>query len=94
MEAFPYVIKNKKESVNIVVDALSQRYTLISVFHTRLIGFRLIVELYKKDPYFAKVYEKCTKGENGGYLRQEGFFFKFGRLCIPFFWLNSRAFGT
>lgn len=84
MEAFPYVIEYKKLSVNVVADALSRRYALISMLNTRLMGFELIVQLYEKDPYFAKIYEDCTKGAKEDYFRQEGFLFKAGRLCIPF----------
>ena len=64
--------------MNIVADSLSRRYALISMLNTRLMGFELIVELYKEDPYFAKVYEECTKGAKGGYFWQEGFLFKSG----------------
>ena len=45
IEAFPYVIKYKKESVNVVADALLQKYALISMLNMRLMGFELIVEL-------------------------------------------------
>ena len=31
-------------------------------------SFELIVELYKKDPYFATIYEECTKGAKEGYF--------------------------
>lgn len=69
MEAFPYVIEYKKLSVNVVADALSRRYALISMLNTRLMGFELIVQLYEKDPYFAKIYEDCTKGAKEDYFR-------------------------
>ena len=41
-------------------------------------GFELIVELYEKDPYFAKIYEDCMKGAKVGYFQQVGFLFKAG----------------
>ena len=84
METFPYVIKYKNGSVNVIADALLRRYTLISMLNMRLMGFELIVELYEKDPYFAMIYEDCIKGAKEGYFRQEGFLFRAGRLCIPF----------
>ena len=84
MEAFPYVIKYKKRSMNIVDDALSRRYALISILNTRLMGFELIVELYEKDPYVAKIYEECTKGAKEGYFQYEAFLFNARQLCIPF----------
>jgi len=39
MESFPYVIKYKKGQVNVVADALSRRYALISMLNARLMGF-------------------------------------------------------
>ena len=54
------------------------------MLNTRLISFDLIVELYEKDPYFAKIYEEYSKGAKEGYFSQERFLFKGGRLCIPF----------
>ena len=46
MKTFPYAIKYKKCSVNVVADTLLRRYTLISMLNTRLMGFDLIIELY------------------------------------------------
>lgn len=83
METFPYIIKYKKGSVNVVADALSRRYALISMLNTRLLGFEVLVALYEKDPFFAKIYEECKKGSREGYFQQEGFLFRGGWLCIP-----------
>jgi len=38
MESFSYIIKYKKGQVNVVVDALSRRYTLTSMLNARLMG--------------------------------------------------------
>ena len=42
IEAFPYFIKYKKGNSNIVADALSQRYDLITMMNVKLLGFELI----------------------------------------------------
>ena len=84
MGTFPYVIKYKKGRVNIVADTFSQRYTLISMLNTRLMGFELIVELYEKDPYVAKIYKDCTKGAEEGYFQQEGFLFRADRIVLEY----------
>ena len=62
-------------NTNIVTDALSRRHTLISILSTRLMGFYLMIDLYKEDLHFAKIYEECAKGAKEDYFRHEGFLF-------------------
>jgi hypothetical protein len=49
IETFPYVIKYKQGKENIVADALSRRYVLLSTLEARFLGFQHIKELYKDD---------------------------------------------
>jgi len=49
LEQFTYVIKYKKGSTNIVVDALSRRHALFSKLGAQILGFENIQELYKED---------------------------------------------
>ena len=42
-----YVIKYKQGKENIVADALSRRYVLLSTLHARFLGFEHIKELYR-----------------------------------------------
>jgi hypothetical protein len=39
MESFSYVIKYKKGQVNVVANALSRRFSLISMLNARPMGF-------------------------------------------------------
>ena len=39
IETFPYVIKYKQGKENIVADALSRRYALMSTLNAKLLGF-------------------------------------------------------
>jgi hypothetical protein len=55
MESFPYVIKYKKGQVNVVADALSRSFALISMLNARLMGFEQVKEQYANDSYFANV---------------------------------------
>ncbi|XP_073107019.1 uncharacterized protein [Elaeis guineensis] len=71
-----------KRNVNIVADALSRRYALISLLNAKLMGFELIMDQYKGDPNFANIYEECEKGDVNGYYRHDGYLFKSGWLCI------------
>jgi len=59
LEKFPYVIKYKKGSTNIVADALSRRHALFSKLGAQILGFVNILELYKEDPNFAPTFAKC-----------------------------------
>ncbi|GKU88758.1 hypothetical protein SLEP1_g2985 [Rubroshorea leprosula] len=49
LETFPYVIKCKQGKENIVANALSHIYTLISTLCAKLLGFEYIKELYAND---------------------------------------------
>ncbi|KAH9705002.1 Endonuclease [Citrus sinensis] len=61
IEPFPYVIKYKQGKENVVADALSRRYALISTLNAKLLGFEYIKELYVNDPDFANVFNACEK---------------------------------
>jgi hypothetical protein len=78
-----YVIKYKKGQVNVIVDALSRRYALISILNARLLGFEQVKDHYANDSYFAKVIVECAKGACDGFFMHEGYLFKMGRMCIP-----------
>ena len=76
LEQFPYVIKYKKGSTNIVADALSRRHVLFSKLGAQILGFDNI-----KD--FASIFAKCEHRAQEGYYVTEGYLSKEGKLCIP-----------
>ncbi|WVZ64557.1 LOW QUALITY PROTEIN: hypothetical protein U9M48_014055 [Paspalum notatum var. saurae] len=45
--SFPYIIKHKKGKDNVIADALSRRYTLLSQLYHRIFGLETIKGLYK-----------------------------------------------
>ena len=49
IETFPYVIKYKQGKKNIVANALSRRYALVSTLNAKLLGFEYVKELYVND---------------------------------------------
>nr|XP_027076021.1 uncharacterized protein LOC113699863 [Coffea arabica] len=61
VESFPYVIKYKAGKTNVVADALSRRYVLITLLDAILLGFDLIKELYDTDSDFSDIYKSCAK---------------------------------
>ncbi|KAG8489262.1 hypothetical protein CXB51_017318 [Gossypium anomalum] len=83
LESFPYVIRYKKGKENVVADALSRRYTLLTTLDSKLLGFYHMKELYANDEDFGNMYAACENGSFEKFFRYEGFLFKENRLCIP-----------
>lgn len=83
IETFPYVIKYKQGKENIVADALSRRYTLLSTLDAKLLGFEQLKDLYENDSDFQEIYKACEKFGSGHYFRQDGFLFYDNRLSVP-----------
>ena len=73
IETFPYVIKYKQGKENIVVDALSRRYALVSTLNAKLLGFEYVKELYANDDDCASVYGACEKTTFGTCLERIDF---------------------
>ena len=61
IETFPYVIKYKQGKENVVADALSRRYTLLSALETKLLGFEFIKDLYASDQDFKEIFENAQR---------------------------------
>ena len=83
VETFPYVIRYKQGKENIVADALSRRYVLLTSMSARMLGFDMIKELYTCDSDFTEIFVACTKSAFGKFYLHEGFLFRANRLCIP-----------
>ncbi|XP_052483329.1 uncharacterized protein LOC128037756 [Gossypium raimondii] len=65
---------------NVVADALSRRYVLLSYLDSHLIGFAYIRELYSDDHDFCDKYNACEKGADGKFYRHDGYLFKENRI--------------
>ncbi|XP_042386576.1 uncharacterized protein LOC121978276 [Zingiber officinale] len=61
IEMFPYVIRYKQGKENVVADALSCRYTLISTLGSKFLGFEHLKELYVNDADFADIFKAYEK---------------------------------
>ena len=83
IETFPYVIRYKQGKENVVADALSRRYALLSILDTKLLGFEYIKDLYEQDSDFGDVFNACEKVAFGKFYRHEGFLFRENKLCVP-----------
>ncbi|KAL2252887.1 UNVERIFIED_CONTAM: Retrovirus-related Pol polyprotein from transposon 17.6 [Sesamum indicum] len=84
IESFPYVIKHKKGKENIVADALSRRYVLLSIMDAKILDFEFIKDLYGNDVDFGKVFGNCSAsiGWDKFHLH-DGFLFRANQLCVP-----------
>ena len=83
IETFPYVIRYKQGKENIVADALSWRYVLISTLDAKLLGFEHIKKLYHLDKDFREEYACCEKTTHDKFFRHDRFLFRENKLCIP-----------
>ncbi|KAL0553727.1 hypothetical protein IC582_007631 [Cucumis melo] len=84
LESFPCVIRYKSGKENVVVDALSKRYSLLSTLSSKLMVFEFLKEMYENDDDFGNLFFKCVNGTtiNNFYVFY-GFLFKKDKLCIP-----------
>ena len=84
METFPYIVVHKKGKENVVADALSRRYLLLTHLQAKILGFSMLKDLYATDEFFKSIFEDCLAlGTSGECFSHEGFLYKAGRLCIP-----------
>ena len=83
IDTFPYVIKYKVEKTNVVADALLRRYSLLTLFDTKLIGFELVKELYSNYLDFSHIYSSCGLVVQDKFYILDGFLFYLNKLCIP-----------
>ncbi|XP_074271803.1 uncharacterized protein LOC141595737 [Silene latifolia] len=58
LQAFHFSAKYKNGKSNIVADALSRRYSLISVLSSKLLGFELLKAHYENDMDFKELFSK------------------------------------
>nr|XP_025661376.1 uncharacterized protein LOC112756991 [Arachis hypogaea] len=83
IETFSYVIAFKQGKENVVADALSWRYGLITTLTSKLLGFEFLKELYATDSDFSTIYAFCEHSAFNKFYRHEGFLFRGNRICVP-----------
>jgi hypothetical protein len=84
IESFPYVIRHKKGKENIIADALSRRYTMLSQLDFKIFGLETIKEQYSNDVDFKDILLKCREGRTWNkFVYTDGFVFRANKLCIP-----------
>jgi hypothetical protein len=84
IKTFPNIIKHKKGKENVIADALSRRYTMLSQLDHKIFGLKSIKELYATDIDFKDAYENCREGRTWNkYVLQNGLLYRAVKLCVP-----------
>jgi hypothetical protein len=84
IENFPYTIKHKKGKDNVIADALSRRYNMLSQLDHEFFGLESIKELYATDSDFKDAYENCREGRTWNkYVLHDGLLYRANKLCVP-----------
>jgi hypothetical protein len=82
IDTFPYIIKHKKEKDNVIVDALSRRYTMLSQLDHKCFCLESIKKLYASDFDFKDAYENCRGGRTWNkYVLHDGLLYCANKLC-------------
>lgn len=83
LQYFHFSSKYKYGKSNVVDDALSRCYALITTLGARLLGFEYLKIYYEVDGDFGELFGKCTCGPSGEFVLQIRFLFKGNHLCMP-----------
>ncbi|WVZ97827.1 hypothetical protein U9M48_043337, partial [Paspalum notatum var. saurae] len=84
IESFPYIIKHKNGKENVIADALSRRYTMLSQLDFKIFGLQTVKDQYANDADFKDALLHCMHGTPWGQFHmQDGFLFRANKLCIP-----------
>jgi hypothetical protein len=84
IESFPYIIKHKNRKDNVITDAFSRHYTMLSQLDVKIFGLQTVKDQYVNDADFKDAFAHCLHGKPWGKLHiQDGFLFRANKLCIP-----------
>jgi hypothetical protein len=84
IETFLYIIKYMKGKDNVIVDALSRCYTMLSQLDRKIFYLESIKELYATDFDFKGAYENYSGGRIWNkYVMHDGLLYRANKLCVP-----------
>src|SRR5438128_7671754 len=84
IESFPYIIKHKKGKDNVIADALSRRYTMLSQLDHKIFGLETIKGFYATDLDFKDAFVNCREGRTWQkFFLRDGLLYRANKLCVP-----------
>jgi hypothetical protein len=84
IETFPYIIQHTKGNDDVIANALSICYTMLSQLDHKFFGLESIKELYATDFDFKDAYENCREGRTWNkYVPHYGLLYRANKLCLP-----------
>jgi hypothetical protein len=84
IKTFLYIIKHKKGKDNVIADALSRHYTMLSQLHHKIFGLEPLKELYAIDFDFKDAYENCREGRTWNkYVLHDGLLYHANKFYVP-----------
>jgi hypothetical protein len=84
IESFPYIIKHKNGKDNVIADALSRPYTMLSQLDFKIFVLQTMKDQYVDDADFKDTFAHCLHGKPWGkFYIQDGFLFRANQMCIP-----------
>jgi hypothetical protein len=84
IETFPYIIKHKKGKDNVIADALSRRYSMLSQLDHKIFGLESLKALYGTDFYFKDAYENYREGRTWNkFVLHNSLLYHANKLCVP-----------
>ncbi|XP_071905971.1 uncharacterized protein [Coffea arabica] len=83
IDSFTFVIKYKTSKTNVVADALSRRYALITTLDAKLLGFEFRKDLYAPDSDFGEIFVSLPRHSREHYFISQGFLYYKDKFCIP-----------
>jgi hypothetical protein len=83
IESFSYVVKHNKGKDNIIDDAVSRRYAMLTQLDYHIFGLETLKEQYANDVECKDVMEYCKERHTWNkYMLHDGFLFRANCLCI------------
>jgi hypothetical protein len=79
----PYIFKHKEGKDNIIADALSRCYNMLSQLDYKIFGLETLKELYAIDLDFKDAYENCRDGRTWQKIViHDGLLYRASKLCV------------